>query len=63
MEVHINEVVSRVRAVDGTSVLTPALLQQIVAAVIAALEAVDRQDRQRRQDTRIAIPTEPESER
>ena len=53
MQVHINEVVSRVRAVDGESLLSPAAMQRIVAASVQAMQEVQARDRSRSQDTRL----------
>jgi hypothetical protein len=44
MDIHIGEAVSRVRAVDGDSLLAPKTLEKIVRAV---LEAVNEQDEHR----------------
>jgi hypothetical protein len=38
MEVHIEEMQSTVRAVDGASVLSPQTMQQILAVVMRAVE-------------------------
>lgn len=38
MEVHIEEVQSSVRAVDGASVLSPQTMQKILAVVMRAVE-------------------------
>jgi hypothetical protein len=38
MDVHIGELASTVRAVDGESILTPRLLERIVDATVARLE-------------------------
>lgn len=38
MEVHIEELQSSVRAVDGASVLSPQTMQQILAIVMRAVE-------------------------
>ena len=53
MQVQINEVVSRVRAVDGESLLTHEVLQRIVAAVIRALDEMRARERKLRDDTRL----------
>lgn len=39
MDVQINEMTTTVEATDGQTLLTPALMQQIVRAVMAELEA------------------------
>ena len=41
MEVHINDVQSSVRAVDGDSLLTPQTLQKIVGVVLQAVRDDD----------------------
>ena len=38
MDVHINEMQTNVRAVDGDSLLTPQTLQKIVKIVLAAID-------------------------
>jgi hypothetical protein len=52
-QVRIREVVGTVRVVDGESLLTPALLERIVAAVLQSLGHQRRDDESRRRDTRI----------
>ena len=39
MEVHINEVLSNVRAVDDAALLAPSTLQTIVSVVLEAVQA------------------------
>lgn len=56
MQVHINEVVSRVRAVDGESLLTRDVLQRIVAAVVDALDEKRASESARKRDTQIEAP-------
>lgn len=46
VDVHIGEMTSMVRAVDGDSLLTPELLDRVVRAVLARLES--EQDGRRR---------------
>jgi hypothetical protein len=46
MDVHIGEMTSTVRAVDGDSLLTPELVDRLVQAVLARLDSM--QDRKRR---------------
>jgi len=48
MEVHIGELVSTVRAVDGDALLTPQTLQKIVEVVLKAID--DRDGHRRRVD-------------
>ena len=56
MQVHINEVVSRVRAVDGESLLTLEVLQRIVAAVVAAMNEARAEQRSLQHDTKLDVP-------
>ncbi len=56
MQVHINEVVSRVRAVDGESLLTRDVLQRIVSAVVEAMNEARAQERSLQHDTRLDTP-------
>lgn len=51
MPVHIQEVVSTVRAFDGTSLLDERTMAQIVRAVMTALEAQKTQEERRVADT------------
>jgi hypothetical protein len=53
MLVHINEIISRVRAVDGESLLSPTAMQRIVTASVQAMQDVHARDRSRGQDTRL----------
>lgn len=50
MEVIIQEVVSTVRAMDGTALLDSRTMAQIVRAVMAAIESTREQDRRREAD-------------
>lgn len=55
MEVHIGEVTSTVRATDGSALLSPEVLRQIVAAVRERLK--DETDHARRvDDERKLVP-------
>jgi hypothetical protein len=54
MDVIIQDVVARVRAVDGQSLLSPQTLQMIVRAVLAASEEQDRDKQRHSDDTRTA---------
>jgi hypothetical protein len=51
--VEIHEVVGTVRVVDNQSLLTAPLIEQLVAAVLAAMKAERRDEDSRRRDTRI----------
>lgn len=55
MEINIQEVVSSVRAVDSESLVSPAVLTRIVAAVAEAMRQSEQQDRRGRRDTRIGV--------
>ena len=58
MEVYIQEVVTNVRAIDGTTVLDVRTMAQIVRAVLAALDAQKTQEARRVADTgTTASPT------
>jgi hypothetical protein len=52
-EVIIEEVVSTVRAVDGTSLLHPATLGRIVQAVLSAVDAKNDREERRKRDAKI----------
>jgi hypothetical protein len=54
--VQIQEVVGTVRVVDTQSLLTAPMIEQLVAAVLAAMNAERRDDDSRRRDTRIGEP-------
>jgi hypothetical protein len=56
--VQIQEVVSTVRVVDSQSLLTAPMIEQLVAAVLAAMKAERRDEDSRRRDTRIGEPDE-----
>lgn len=53
MDVHIEEVVARVTAVDGAALLSPALLGSIVRAVLAAQASANEQRVERDADRLI----------
>ncbi|MFF5289005.1 hypothetical protein [Paractinoplanes globisporus] len=61
MDVHIGELASTVRAVDGESILTPRLLERIVDATVARLEERRRAGRDADADraTRTGLATPP----
>jgi hypothetical protein len=54
VEVYIQEVVTNVRAVDGTTVLDARTMGQIVRAVLVALDAQKAQEARRVADTGTA---------
>jgi hypothetical protein len=62
MDVIIEEFVSTVRAVDGTTLLDARVLARIVRAVMAAMDATHEQDKRRQADTRPNTPTAGRSE-
>lgn len=47
MSVHIDEIQTSVQVVDPQALLTPAVLEQIVAAVLERLDARDRDEHAR----------------
>jgi hypothetical protein len=53
MDVQIGEINSTVRAVDGQSLLTPQLLNEIIRAVMAEMEARSLHDRRVRAEQRV----------
>jgi hypothetical protein len=57
MDVHIDEVVAEVRAVDHESLLSVELLGKIVRAVLAAQEAAAREREWAERDRRIECST------
>jgi hypothetical protein len=57
MDVIIQEVVSTVRAVDGTAVLDQRTMAQIVRTVMAAIESSQAQGKRREADTSTRTPT------
>jgi hypothetical protein len=59
MDVRIQNVTGTVSAVSGDSLLTPAVLEHIVTAVLAALKEQHLRDRRARSDTRVGAG-EPE---
>jgi hypothetical protein len=61
-QVRIHEVVGTVRMVDGESLLSPAVLERIVAAVLQAASADRRDEQSRRRDTRIGGPVDDDRE-
>ena len=52
-QVRIREVVGTLRIVDGESLLTPQVMERIVAAVIEAMQGQQRDEQARQRDTRI----------
>lgn len=53
MEVHIEEMSSKVQAADTQSSLTPGVLRQIVQAVLAELQASEAADRRRQGERKL----------
>ena len=53
MDVIIDEVVSTVRAVDGTALLDPKLVQFLVQAVLSGIDEKLARENRRRADARI----------
>jgi hypothetical protein len=54
MDVEIGELSSTVRAVDGSSILSPRAMDQIVRAVLRALEDQKEHDRRVRAEQRVS---------
>ncbi len=52
-QIRIREVTGTMRVMDGDSLLTPPILERIVAAVMAAMEGEQRDRDARRRDTHI----------
>ncbi len=52
-QVRVKEVVTTMRVVDGDSVLSPALVERLVSAVLDAMQRGRRDEAARRRDTRI----------
>jgi hypothetical protein len=61
MQVHIHEVTSSVRMVDGNSLLTPSLLARIVAATTEAMQQGQMHEQRARRDTRVSSKSVPGS--
>jgi len=53
VEVDIGEISSTVRSVDGDTLLSPKILQRIVAAVTAALRDSGERERRARDERRV----------
>jgi hypothetical protein len=53
MDVRIQNVTGTVTAVGGEALLSPAVMQRIVTAVMAALEEKQLRERRARSDTRV----------
>jgi hypothetical protein len=54
MDVHIGEISSIVRAVDGDSVLTPQMMEKIVQAVLRAVEEREQHRQRVRAETCVS---------
>jgi ABC-type nitrate/sulfonate/bicarbonate transport system substrate-binding protein len=53
MDVHIGEIVSTVRAVDGDALVNPQTLEKIVRAVLRAVDERDAHQRRVRAEQRV----------
>lgn len=62
MDVHINEVVSTVRAVSGDTLLSQRTLQKIVKTVLGAVQAQKADEEQRKKDRRVTNGARDEQE-
>jgi hypothetical protein len=63
MDVHINEVVSTVRAVSGDALLSQRTLQKIVSTVLGAMKAQKADEEQRKRDRRVTNGARDEQEK
>lgn len=52
-QVRIREVVGTMRVVDGEALLSPQIMERIVAAVLQAMHGEQRDEEARKRDTRI----------
>jgi hypothetical protein len=62
MDVHINEVVSTVRAVSGDSMLSQRTLQKIVKTVMGAMQAQKADEERTKKDRRVTNGARDEQE-
>ena len=62
MDVHISEVVSTVRAVDGQALLSPQVLEGIVRAVLRAVEEGEAHRQRVEMEQRMTRGVRPEAE-
>jgi hypothetical protein len=62
MDVHINEVVSTVRAVSGDSMLSQRTLQKIVKTVLGAMQAQKSDEERTKRDRRVTNGARDEQE-
>ncbi len=53
MDVQIDELTSTVRAVDSHALLSPALIERLVAAVAAAIKERDEHDKRAHAERRV----------
>jgi hypothetical protein len=53
MDVHIDQVTSTVRAVDGSALLSPQVMQQIIRIVLQAVEQETSHQRRARAERRV----------
>jgi hypothetical protein len=63
MEVHIDEVVSTVRAVDGDSVLLPKTMEKIVRTVLDAVHRLEQHKQRTQAERRVTGGVQEEQER
>ncbi len=63
MDVHIQEVVGTVRAVSDDSLLSPQLLERIVAAVLSCVDERQLRERRAKADTDVSSGVAAEQER
>ncbi|RYG25199.1 hypothetical protein EON82_08015 [bacterium] len=56
MDVHIDEMASRVDVVDGSSLLSPELLERLVQEVLARVRDADAHAGRVRDERRLSVP-------
>jgi hypothetical protein len=63
MPVHIEELSMQVDVVDPTALLSPAVMERLVAAVVASIEAQQRQAESRKAEQRVRSVVEQQRAR
>jgi hypothetical protein len=63
MDVHIKNVVGHVRAIDGESLLSPQTMEQIVRAVLSAIDERELRTQRAQADTKVTSGVAAEEER
>jgi hypothetical protein len=62
MQVHINEIASTVRTVEGSAVLSPAQMQEIIRLVLKAIEERDAHNQRVNAERRVTSGVRDEME-